>query len=109
MVSTAPDAEKMRDARAGLAQEIDRQITYALHMLGESGVEATGAVEVPPVAQGRARGYIGEVCSDFSDKMKRWAATRLRGERWGFFSLSTCGSVAMTYMRRRTPGIPSVP
>ena len=42
MVSTTLDDEKERDARAVLAQGIDRQITYALHVLGESGVEETG-------------------------------------------------------------------
>ena len=92
MVSTAPDAEKMRDARAGLAQEIDRQITYALHMLGESGVEATGPWKYRLWHKGEREDTIGEVCSDFSDQMKRW-------QQLGYAERD--GVLFFEYMRKR--------
>ena len=72
MVSTAPDDEIKRDARAVLAQQIDRKITYALHLLGESGAAETGPLKFRLRHRGARENAIYKVRSDFGDLMETW-------------------------------------
>ena len=72
MVSTAPDDEVKRDARAVLAQQIDRKITYALHLLGESGAAETGPLKFRLRHRGARENAIYKVRSDFGDLIETW-------------------------------------
>ena len=67
--STTLDDEKKHP---GLAQDIDRQITYALHVLGESGVEETAKWENRLRRRGTREETIKAVRAHFSGQLETW-------------------------------------
>ena len=70
--STALDDEKKHP---GLAQDIDRQITYALHVLGESGVEETAAWEYRLRRRGTREDTMKAVRAHFAGQLETWQSS----------------------------------
>ena len=72
MDSTALDDEKKHP---GLTQDIDRQITYALHVLGESGVEETAAWECRLRRRGTREDTMKAVRAHFAGQLGTWQSS----------------------------------